>query len=383
MKVWSVFLCAGILFFVSTLSVSAQSEGGGGGVKPSTTSDSTYKRKFRAPTKRSAPKRIAPMTTAAAYEAQGDKYYEAKDYDSALVAYQSAAKLKPSFNSLYHIGWLQNDFGQYSDAVAALNRAIAIDGSQARAYTEKGYAHRRLNQFDQAIDAFEQSISLYPEGYIAPYELGSLYNEQKRYDEAEGYLLKSLKNKADNANAYEELGAVQRRQGRSADAIRSFNKAIQLDPSDSGPYMGLGDVYFYNTKEYQKSVDPYLKGLELEPDNQVAAYNVGYSYNDVGRYADALTWLQKAVQLKPSYVEARSEIGFAQLKLKRYNEAVATLRTAITASPDFDNSHYYLGQVYVLMGNKTGANNEYRELKRLDSQYASKLLDMINKSDVY
>ena len=383
MKAWFALIASAFLFVASVIAVSAQSEGGGGGVKPSTTSDSTYKRKFRAPTKRAAPKRIAPMKTAAAYEAEGDKYYDAKDYDSALVAYQSAAKLKPSFNSLYRIGWLENDFGQYAEAVAALNRAIAIDATQARAYTEKGYAHRRLNQFYLAIDAFERSISLYPEGYIAPYELGSLYNEQKRYDEAEGYLLKSLKNKSDNANAYEELGAVQRRQGRSDDAIRSFNKAIQLDPEDSGPYMGLGDVYFYNKKEYQSSIEPYLKGLALEPENQVAAYNVGYSYNDVGRYADALTWLQKAVQLKPSYVEARSEIGFAQLKLKRYNEAVTTLRSAITASPDFDNSHYYLGQVFVLMGNQTGANNELRELRRLKSQYADKLLNMINKMDVY
>src|SRR4051794_30797476 len=92
--------------------VRAQNEGGGGGGrKPSSTSDSSYRRKFPTPVKRTVPKRIAPKKTAAEYEAEGDSYYDQKDYDSALVAYQSAVKLKPTYNALYRIGWLQNDFG--------------------------------------------------------------------------------------------------------------------------------------------------------------------------------------------------------------------------------------------------------------------------------
>ena len=73
------------------------------------------------------------------------------------------------------------------------------------------------------------------------------------------------------------------------------------------------------------------------------------------------------------------ELGYSYLQLKRYNDAAAILKQAISANRDADLAHYYLGQVYISTGNKPGANNEYRELQRLNSQYADKLMDMIRK----
>jgi tetratricopeptide (TPR) repeat protein len=349
----------------------------GGGASNSSKVDSTFKRKWRPPAKHTAPKRIVARKTGTDYEAEGDRFYEQKDYDSALVAYGSAVKLKPTFHSLYRIGWIHNEFGEFSEALTSLDQAIALDSSQYAAYTEKGYAHRRLNQFDPAIAAFKRSIALKPTDYIAPYELGSIYNETKNYSEAERYLRQAIRNKSDYANAFEELGIVQRRQGRYDDAISSFNEAISLDSEDSGSYMGLGDVYFYGKKDYQKAIDAYLKGLNLDSDNYDAAYNVGYAYNDIGEYAEALPWLEKVLKLKPNHNEARAEVGFANMKLQHYPAAATVLRAAIAADRDYDTAHYYLGQVYVHTGNRTAATTEYRELQRLKSQYAEKLMKMI------
>ena len=354
----------------------SQSEAGGGN---SPKVDSTFKRKWRPPAKHTAPKRIVARKTGADYEADGDRFYDQKDYDSALAAYQSAVKLKPSYHSLYRIGWIHNEFNEFNDALLSLDRASAFDSSQSGLYREKGYALRRLNQFDQAVVAFKKSISLDSTDYIAPYELGSIYRETKNYPEAERYLRQSIRNNSNYANAYEELGVVQHRQGHYDDAIDSFNEAISLDSEDSGSYMGLGDVYFYGKKDYQEAINAYLKGLNLEPDNHVAAYNVGFAYNDIGEYSEALPWLEKALKLKANYNEARAELGFANMKLQRYPAALTVLRAAVTADRDFDTAHYYLGQVYVHTGNRTSATAEYRELQRLKSDYADKLMKMIQQ----
>jgi tetratricopeptide (TPR) repeat protein len=432
--------------------------------------------------KRTVPKHILPKKTAAEYEAEGDGFYEQKDYDSALVAYENAAKLKASYRSLYRTGWIYNDFSEYANALPALERALAIDGTQSAAYTEKGYALRRLGRTDEAIAAFNRSISINSEEYVAPFELGSIYEEKKNYAEAERYLNQSIKNKPDKADAYTELGIVQRHLGRNADAVRSLDRAIELDPENGRAYMGLGDVYYYGTSEYQKAIDSYIKGLQYDPDNAVAAFNVGYSYNDIGNYGEALQYLakaakanpgdfdtyvetgyayrkqkveaqamtsyQKALQLKPNgatalfgigdvyfeiekkydlaagyyrrglatdpdspsalyrlgysyndagkYSEAvdvlerahnlkpqwlniMDELGYSYLQLKRLDDAATILRQAISANRDAELAHYYLGQVYVSRGNRNGANNEYRELQRLNSQYTEKLMDMIRK----
>src|SRR5438045_4011676 len=128
MKSCFVSIAVAILFVFSGIAVSAQVEGGGGGRAESSgkTANTTFRARPRATVRRTAPKRILPKKTAAEYEAEGDRYYEQKDYDSALVAYENAAKLKPSYRSLYRIGWINNDFSEYAKALPALDRAIAI-----------------------------------------------------------------------------------------------------------------------------------------------------------------------------------------------------------------------------------------------------------------
>src|SRR4051794_20063888 len=102
---------------------SAQAEGGGGRAERSGIGvDTTARSRPKPVVKRTAPKRIVPKKTAAEYEADGDKYYEQKDYDSAVVAYENAVKLKPSFDALYRIGWIYNDFAEYAKALPPLER---------------------------------------------------------------------------------------------------------------------------------------------------------------------------------------------------------------------------------------------------------------------
>src|SRR5215510_164427 len=72
----------------------AQAESGGG---PGAGTETTFKAKSRPKVRRTAPKAVTkPGKSAAAYQADGEQFYEQKDYDSSLVAFQSAVKIKPS-----------------------------------------------------------------------------------------------------------------------------------------------------------------------------------------------------------------------------------------------------------------------------------------------
>src|ERR1044071_817125 len=148
MKTRILILTLTILFMGVGSTALSQAEGGGGGRSTASTVDSTFKRKWRPPVKHTAPRRLVAKRTAADNEAEGDRFYDQKEYDNAMSAYQAAVKLKPTYHAFYRIGWLHNEFGEFSEALAPLDQAIALDPSQASAYTEKGYAHRRLNQFD-------------------------------------------------------------------------------------------------------------------------------------------------------------------------------------------------------------------------------------------
>ncbi|HYJ90630.1 MAG TPA: tetratricopeptide repeat protein [Pyrinomonadaceae bacterium] len=306
-KILSVASIILLLSFVSV--VFSQTEGGGGGHAGNP--DPTFKPRTKPVVRRTAPRRIVPKKTTAEYEAEGDSYYSQKDFDSAIAAYESAAKIKPSYHALYRLGWIYNDREDYDEALRWLGQATGLTSNPYDAYVEIGYAYRKLGNANQAMTAYQ--------------------------------------------------------------------KALQYKPSGSSALFGIGDVYFEISKKYDTAGDYYRQGLAIDPDDATALYRLGYAYNDTGQYTQAIDLLNRSRQLKPDWVINLNELGYAYKQLKRYNDAINVLRQAVAKNNDSELAHYYLGEVYVLIGNRSGANNEYRELQRLNSDYSSKLIDLINK----
>lgn len=338
---------ASLFALASCIDGFAQQSGGGRAEPEPVRTESRVRRVTKPAVKRTAPKRtVTTAKTAETLEAEADKLFDSGDHDSALAVYQSAVKVKPLLKSLYRIGWIHNEFEQYSEALIALNRAAAIGPNEAVVFLEKGYAHRRLKQNNEALAALKKSVTLDPKSYIATYELGALHNDLGQYRDAVTSLSQSVANRSDYSESYEELGFAQRKLGLNNEAIISFRNSIRIDATNSGAFMGLGDAFFYGTKNYNEALDPYLKGLEYAPENQIAAYNVAWIYNENKNYTEALRWANRAIKIKPDYYQAYSEIGYANTKLGRTDAAMAAYQTALRYKPDDANSHFGIGDIY-------------------------------------
>ena len=300
-----------ILSLGCTTAAVSQAEAGGGGHGGNP--DPTFKPRSKPVVRRTAPapRRVVTRKTAAEYEAEGDGYYDQKDYDNALAAYENAAKLKPSYHALFRTGWIYNDRQEYTEALNPLVQATNLSSDPYDAYVEIGYAYRKLGNGDQAMAAYQRALEYKPRGAWALF--------------------------------------------------------------------GMGDVYFEISKKYETAADYYRQGLAVQPDNATALYRLGFAYNDMGQYMRAIDALERSRRLKPEWVINMNELGYAYKQLKRYDEAADVLSQAVSTDRDNQLAHYYLGEVYVLTGNRSGANGEYRELQRLNSDYAAKLIDQIRK----
>lgn len=324
-----------------------QTAGGGRADPEPTRADTRVRRSTKPVVRRTPPKRVVPAArTAESYQAEGDKFYESGDHDSALAAYEAAVKIKPLLKSLYRIGWIYNEFEEYQKALLALDRAAAIGPNESAIFLEIGYAQRRLKQNDKAAAALKRSLALNPNSAIANYELGALYNDLGQYREAIPLLNASIANRTDHSDTYEELGFAQRKLGMNNEAIASYRRAIQLDPQNTGALMGLGDAYFYGTKQNREAIAAYLEGLKLSPANYIAAHNVAYAYNETGNYNEAIRWAAEALKHKRDYYQAHAETGYAYLKLGQGDNAIAAYRRALQIKPDHAASHFGIGDVY-------------------------------------
>jgi len=120
--------------------------------------------------------------------------------------------------------------GNYRDAVARFDRAIAIWPRLGEAYFERGMAYQYLNQIDRALADFNRAVAVDP----------------------------SL------AHAYDAQGAIYRSRGDFPGAMQAFAKAIQIAP-DADAYFERGQTY-ESLGEHLKAVADFDQAIAVRRD---------------------------------------------------------------------------------------------------------------------
>jgi serine/threonine protein kinase len=113
----------------------------------------------------------ALQKTAGQWFEEGKAYYNLKQYEIALEAYDQVARLEPddavAYNNkgaaLYHLK-------QYEAALAACEQAMHLNPHYARIYYLKGYILCDMEKYTEALEALEQAISLDPRGFTDIYD---------------------------------------------------------------------------------------------------------------------------------------------------------------------------------------------------------------------
>ncbi|MFY8128354.1 MAG: tetratricopeptide repeat protein [Chitinophagaceae bacterium] len=97
-------------------------------------------------------------------------------------------------------------------------------------------------------------------------------------------------------------------------------------------------------KKIKEAIEIYLEVEKLKPYDNEAISWLGWCYNDLNLYSDAVVILKKA---KPPFTKKIfHELGFAYRKLKLYNEAVSYFESALILEPKSYSTNYQLAKTY-------------------------------------
>src|SRR5882762_155343 len=229
-------------------------------------------------------------------------------------------------------------------------------GITAEQYNKQGDEYFTAEEYDDALEAYNKAVQLKAIA-SAYYHIGWIYNDRDQFTQAIEPLSQAARLRADYAEPHQELGYAYYKLGRSQEAIPEFQNAIRLKPGYGLAYLGLGDVYFYQTKQYAPAMNAYREAVRFKTDNATAFYNLAWCYNELNMHADAAPAARQAIALKADYPEAYNELGYANRMMGQqakgsarapqlFNEAVEAYREAVRLRPGYGLAYTGLGDVY-------------------------------------
>jgi tetratricopeptide (TPR) repeat protein len=152
-------------------------------------------------------------------------------------------------------------------------------------------------------------------------------------------------------------------------SITLFSHAIEVTQNNYLAYNNLGLTYD-DLGRSAEAIDAYKQAIKIEPDNAEAYTNLGVVYARLGRYHEAIDAHKQAIKFKPDLAVAHYNLGNAYTRLGRGTEAIEAYKQAIKIQPDDAVAHYNLGNAYYALGRFTEAINVFEQAIRIKPAYA-------------
>lgn len=211
--------------------------------------------------------------------------------------------------------------------------------------------NRRIRErFDVCKKAYEDFINRHPKHARARIAYASFLDDLGEEDAGYDQLLKARDIDPSLPSVWNQLGNYYGEHGPTTNAFTCYEKAIQLDPTESVYYQNFGTmVYlyrkdvreFYHINEQQvfdKAMDLYSNAMKFDPTNFELATDVAESYYGIKpmRTNDALVSWTNALNL------ARDEIDRegVYIHLARVNGQIGRFAQAQRFLDDVTNSMY-------------------------------------------
>jgi len=190
-------------------------------------------------------------------------------------------------------------FGQqrYSEASAALRRALALDPANVAGWRLLGAAEQSAGFLAAAQQAFEQALALAPDDLESQIRYAFLLSLRGRPDRAIEILQGVVSRAPKLVLAWWILGHALGLADQLAPAIAATERAVELSPGQVAPLLQLADLLFKHHRLIE--AEHYARRLVAEHPQYADGWSLlGYVLRAQWRHGESLAALERAVSLE-------------------------------------------------------------------------------------
>jgi len=269
--------------------------------------------------------------------------------------------------------------GNLDPALRDLSVAIDLNREDPDLFLMLGDIYFVLGQTDNAISSYKRAVELDPDGGKTLLKLAEVYLVLKQYDMALRYIDGAISRNAENSNAFYLKGILKMETGDTTSAITNLKIAANVDTTyydaimqTAGLLLDMGDS---TAKTY------YTKALRIRPNDESALFFLAMSYQEIGKYDQALDVYNQINGLYPANKHAFYNSGYIYMvEMLDFENAIQAFQSAIIIDPSFTNAVFNLGRCYEEIGRYDEARLQYKQTLELRINYAL-AIDGLNRLD--
>ena len=183
------------------------------------------------------------------------------------------------------------------------------------------YQLRQYRETEDAIEVLLKYLSKKKNSLILEEMLSDFYRIEKKCHKAIARYENVARKKPGLADIQRKLGMCYEQTNQPKKAEAAFEKALELNPNDSGVLNYLGYWWADEGRNLGEAIELITRAVELHPDNGYYADSLGWIYFKIGDANKAVIWLEHAIQLAPDDAIIHEHLGDVYWHLGRHLEA--------------------------------------------------------------
>ena len=202
----------------------------------------------------------------------------------------------------------------YPGAKKVYGEVIALDPSDAKAYSGKARCMAKMGEYSDAVTFYQKAIEIDSKDYKNYFFIAESYEKIEMFNKAEeNYALATITDPT-YYKAWYNLGVLRFKMKKYETALEALSTAVKSDPSSS--------------QEFYKA---YTLSAQIN--------------NTIGNYTAAMDAAESAINLKANYGPAYLEKGIAQEKSEKYNLAIQSFEKCLNDRNCRDSAQWHINLI--------------------------------------
>lgn len=239
------------------------------------------------------------------------------------------------------------DKGEALKSMQILERLEALDSANYEIFAMKGSALSLMGDIEGARKNFDQALKLDPENKEdLLMDIVLSFEYLGHYREALKYLKSAYQSSPSNTAVLYEMGFCYNKLNKLDKSIQFYIKYLDIEPYSDNVWYNLGIIYNKNG-DFAKSIEAYDFALAINDQNAFAHFNKGNILANLERYKEAIDSYLEYMKIDEESSEALTYIAECYESLNDTINAIKYFRKALEVDSDFPEPWYGLGKLFL------------------------------------